>query len=330
MLNRLSSLLCLIGVFWFSDSNAQNVYQNNLAHTFSIVARDSFSGEMGVAVQTHWFAVGTRVSWAEAGVGAIATQSFTNVSFGPRGLALLKQGLTAQEVLKQLIESDDGREVRQVGIIDSKGNTASWTGANCIREAGHQSGANFSVQANMMLRNEVWPAMAHTFHETKGPLAERMLAALQAGQASGGDIRGRQSAALIVVQGESTGNSWEGRQIDLRVDDHENPIKELKRLLLVSRAYQHMNKGDQAIEKKDVESAGKEYGEAQQLMPGNLEMKFWHAVSLANVGMVEESLPIFKAVFIQDANWWILTQRLPESGLLKINEAELEQILSQK
>jgi len=330
MLNRLCQTSCIIVSFLCFNLSAQNVYLNNLSHTFSIVARDTVTGEMGVAVQTHWFAVGTRVSWAETGVGAIATQSFTNVSFGPRGLALLKQGLTAREVLKQLIESDEGREVRQVGIIDSKGNTASWTGSNCIREAGHLAGDNFSVQANMMLTDEVWPAMANVFHETKGHLAERMLAALEAAQAAGGDIRGRQSAALIVVLSESTGNSWEGRQIDLRVDDHENPIEELQRLLMVSRAYQHMNKGDEAIEKNDIERAGREYGKAQQLNPGNLEMKFWHAVSLANVGMVKESLPIFKAIYIQDANWRTLTQRLPESGLLKISEAELEQILSQK
>ena len=330
MLNRLSCLLCLIGIFWFSDSSAQSVYQNNLAHTFSIVARDSVTGEMGVAVQTHWFAVGTRVSWAEAGVGAIATQSFTNVSFGPRGLALLKKGLTAQEVLNQLIDSDEGRNVRQVGIIASDGNTASWTGDHCISEAGHLAGDNFSVQANMMMTDQVWPAMARAFQETREPLAERMLAALEAGQSAGGDIRGRQSAALIVVQGESSGNSWEGRQIDLRVDDHESPIKELKRLLQISRAYQHMNKGDKAIEINDVETANMEYGLAQQLMPDNLEMQFWHAVSLANAGMINESLPIFKSIFIQDTNWWTLAKRLPESNLLKVSEAELNQILSQK
>lgn len=330
MLNQLTRFICLIFIFWYSESQAQNVYLNNLAHTFSIVARDSLTGEMGVAVQTHWFAVGTRVSWAEAGVGAIATQSFTNVSFGPRGLALLKQGLTAKEVLKQLIDSDEGREIRQLGIIDSKGNTANWTGANCIREAGHLKGDNFSVQANMMLTDKVWPAMARAFQETKGRLAERLLATLEAAQAAGGDIRGRQSAALIVVDGESTGHSWESRQIDLRVDDHANPIEELKRLLQVSRAYQHMNMGDKAIEENDFVNANKEYGIAQQLLPDNPEMKFWHAVSLANAGMVKESLPIFRAVFIQDSNWRTLTKRLPESGVLKVNEADLQQILSQK
>jgi uncharacterized Ntn-hydrolase superfamily protein len=172
--------------------------------------------------------------------------------------------------------------------------------------------------------------MAESFRQTGGHLAERLLAALEAGQAAGGDIRGRQSAALIVADGIASGKSWEGRSVDLRVDDHENPIKELKRLLQVSRAYQHMKKGDQVMEKKDFKNANREYEQAQKLMPDNPELKFWHAVSLANAGMVKESLPIFKSVFIQDENWWILTKRLPESGVLKVNEKELEQILSQK
>jgi uncharacterized Ntn-hydrolase superfamily protein len=330
MLNRYIYLTLLILTFWYTYSGAQSTYSKNLAHTFSIVARDSVTGEMGVAVQTHWFAVGTRVSWAEAGVGAIATQSFTNVSFGPLGLALLKEGLTAEEVLKQLIESDEGREVRQVGIIDSRGNIASWTGDHCISEAGHLAGKNFSVQANMMLTEQVWPAMSMTFQETKGPLAERLLAALEAGQAAGGDIRGRQSAAMIIVGGKSTGNSWEGRQIDLRVDDHKDPIGELKRLLKVSRAYQHMNNGDKAIETNDIKTAQSEYSKAQKLAPANLEMKYWHAVSLANIGMVKESLPIFKEIFVRDANWWILTKRLPKANLLKISKDDFNKILSQK
>lgn len=330
MLHRLSFLTFLVLTYYYSFSVAQSTYSKNFAHTFSIVARDSATGEIGVAVQTHWFAVGTRVSWAEAGLGAIATQSFTNVSFGPRGLALLKQGLTAEEVLKQLIDSDDGRHIRQVGIIDSKGNTASWTGDGCIKEAGHMAGKNFSVQANMMLKAQVWPAMAQAFQKTKGSLPERMLAALEAGQGAGGDIRGRQSAAMIVVDAIPTGNSWEGRQIDIRVDDHTNPIGELKRLLIVSRAYQHMNKGDKAIERNDIETAQIEYSKAKKLVPDNLEMRYWYAVSLANIGMVKASLPVFREIFVQDPNWWILTKRLTEVNLLKVSKGDLNQILSQR
>ncbi len=322
--------LILVFGFWQAPLRGQRVYSDNLAHTFSIVARDSVTGQMGVAVQTHWFAVGTRVAWAEAGVGAIATQSFTNVSFGPRGLALLKKGMTAEAVLKQLIASDEGSDVRQVGIIDSKGRSASWTGEKCIREAGHLVGKNFSAQANLMLTGKVWPAMAIAFQENSGPLAERMLAALEAGQAAGGDIRGRQSAALLVVKADVPEHAWQGREIDLRVDDHKTPIAELKRLLKVHRAYEHMNKGDTAMEEDDVEAALREYGKAEKLVPGNLEMKYWHAVSMANAGMLDQALPIFAHVFARDANWWTLTKRLPEVELLKTSESDLQKILMQK
>ena len=312
------------------ENYSQATFATPLAHTFSIVARDPETGEMGVAVQSHWFSVGSIVSWAEAGVGAIATQSFVNVSFGPRGLELLKQGKTAQEVLKILIDSDEGRDLRQLAIIDVKGNVAAYTGKNCIPDAGHIIGENFSVQANMMLNDKVWPAMEQAFKQSKGHLAERMIAALEAAQQAGGDIRGKQSAAILVVKGQSTGKVWEDRLIDLRVEDNPEPIKEIKRLLKVFRAYEYMNAGDLAIEKNDIQGALKDYGTAEQMFPDNLEMKYWHAVSLANVGMVNESLPIFKAIFQKDQNWLILTRRLPAVGLLTVNEKDLQRILTLK
>lgn len=307
---------------------AQQISPGNLAHTFSIVARDAETGEMGVAVQTHWFGVGTRVTWAEAGLGAIATQSFTNPSFGPRGLALIRQGKTAAEVVKELIDSDDGRDFRQLAVIDHQGRVAAWTGEKCIKDAGHTTGDNFSVQANLMLNDKVWPAMAGAFKNAKGHLADRLLAALEAGQAAGGDIRGKQSAALIIVKKESTGKPWQDRLIDLRIDDHGNPILELKRLLKVRWAYIHMNKGDAALEEKDVDRALREYGMAEALYPENIEMKYWHAVALANSGRVQASLPIFKTVFQADDNWRTLTQRLPASDLLNVSEEDLEKILA--
>jgi uncharacterized Ntn-hydrolase superfamily protein len=150
-----------------------------LAHTYSIVARDEATGDMGVAVQSHWFSVGTAVSWGEAGVGVVATQSFTNVSFGIRGLAMLKAGLSPQEVLDSLLSDDEGRDYRQVAILDTKGRAAAHTGSKCIADAGHLAGENYSVQANLMLNDKVWPAMEKAFKEAKGTLAERMLAALQ-------------------------------------------------------------------------------------------------------------------------------------------------------
>jgi uncharacterized Ntn-hydrolase superfamily protein len=304
-------------------------YKAPLAHTFSIVARDPETGEMGVAVQSHWFSVGSIVSWGEAGVGVIATQSFVNVSFGPQGLEMLKQGKTAREAVDALIASDESRDVRQLAIVDAKGNVAVWTGKKCISEAGHEMGENFSVQANMMLNKTVWPAMADAFRKSKGqPLAERLVTALEAAQAEGGDIRGKQSAAILVVRGKSTGRVWEDRLIDLRVEDHPEAVQEIKRVLKVFRAYAFMNAGDLAIEHNDVDSALKAYGTAEKMFPDNLEMQYWHAISLVNIGMIEEALPILKSVFEKDGNWRILTERLPASDLLSVSRDNLDRILS--
>src|SRR5438128_9601738 len=210
-------------------------------HTYSIVARDPATGELGVAVQSHWFSVGSIVSWAEAGVGAVATQSFVDPSYGKTGLDLMRAGRSAPDVLRDLLAADEAREVRQVAMIDAHGRVAAHTGSRNIAEAGHFAGANFSVQANMMLNGQVWPAMAKAFERARGDLAERMMTALEAAQAAGGDIRGKQSAALIVASGKSTGRPWVDRLFDLRVDDHPEPLKELRRLLTLQRAYNHMN-----------------------------------------------------------------------------------------
>jgi uncharacterized Ntn-hydrolase superfamily protein len=300
-----------------------------LAHTFSIVARDPQTGEMGVAVQSHWFSVGSIVAWGEAGVGVVATQSFVNPSFGQRGLEFLKKGMTAQEVVDLLISTDEGRDVRQLAIVDSKGNSAAFTGTKCISEAGHIVGNNYSVQANMMLNNTVWAAMSKAFENSNGPLAERLLVSLEAAQNEGGDIRGKQSACLLVVKGEGSGNLWEDRLIDLRVEDNPNPIDEMKRLLKVFRAYEHMNKGDLAVEKNDMKLAMDEYNAAMKMFPENLEMKYWTAISLANTDEVEKSLPMFKEIFAVDKNWKELTKRLPLVGLLTVDEVNLKKILEQ-
>jgi len=301
---------------------------SDLAHTYSIVARDSITGEMGVAVQSHWFSVGTIVSWAEAGVGAIATQSFVNPAFGPDGLSLLKKGHSADQVLNILIQADEAESVRQLAIVDAQGNVAVHTGSKCIPEAGHLTGKGYSVQANMMLNNSVWPAMAMAYETAEGPLAERLLAALDAAENEGGDIRGRQSASLLVVRPEHSGKIWEDRIVDLRIDDHPEPLKELRRLLRVKQAYEHMNAGDLAIEHNDIPEALKQYSAAEQMFPNNLEMQYWHAVSLVNVGRLNESLPLFQTIFHGDANWKILTERLPGVGLLNVNSEQLQSILS--
>jgi uncharacterized Ntn-hydrolase superfamily protein len=298
-------------------------------HTFSIVARDPGTGEMGVAVQSHWFSVGALCPWAEAGVGAIATQSFVNVSFGPGGLAMLKEGASAGEVVEALISADEGREVRQLAVVDAQGNVAAHTGNKCVPDAGHLVGEQFSVQANLMLNDRVWPAMAEAFAGTEGPLAERLVIALAAAQEAGGDIRGKQSAALLVVRAKSTGKVWEDRLVDLRVEDHSQPIAELRRLLRVHRAYGHMNQGDLALENGDVEGALDAYRTAGNMFPDNLEMQYWHAISLANVGRVDDALPMFRAIFAQNANWCTLTGRLPGVGLLNVSDEDLGRILAQ-
>ena len=297
-------------------------------HTFSIVARDPSSGELGVAVQSHWFSVGPIVAWAEAGVGAVATQSFVDPSYGKLGLDLMRAGKSAPDALKSLTAGDEGREVRQVAMIDAQGRVDAWTGKNDIQAAGHIIGKNYSVQANLMLSDKVWPAMSAAFENTKGDLAERMLAALEAAQAAGGDIRGKQSAALIVVTGKPTGQAWKDRVFDLRLDDSPEPLIELRRLVKLQRAYNHMNAGDLAVEHKDNESALREYGAAEKLVPDNAEMIYWHAIALVNMGRVDESLPLFRRVFAMDPNWATLTPRLPKSGLLPDDAKLIERILS--
>ncbi|MFZ1322381.1 MAG: DUF1028 domain-containing protein [Ignavibacteria bacterium] len=323
-------ILFLTFILISMNAFSQNIYSDKLAHTYSIVARDPVTGEMGVAVQSHWFSVGSIVSWGEAGVGVVATQSFVNPSFGIKGLELLKSGKSPQEAVDELIAADDGRDVRQLAILDVKGRCASYTGKNCIPEAGNIAKENYSVQANMMLTDKVWGAMSEAFEKSTGPLAERMIAALEAAQNAGGDIRGQQSACLLIVKGESTGKLWEDRMIDLRVEDNENAVSEIKRLLKVFRAYEHMNNGDLAIEKNNMDLAMNEYLAAEEMFPENLEMKFWHAVTLANTGKVSESLPMFTEVFLKDNNWRILFGRLKPVGLLEISDSEIQTILDLK
>ncbi len=310
-------------------------------HTFSIVARDPATGQMGVAVQSHWFSVGSIVAWAEAGVGAVATQSFVDPSYGPLGLDLMRAGKSAPDALRGLLNADANRDVRQVAFIDASGKVGVWTGAKDILAAGHIAGGtpqqaepisrgtfsvgtDFSTEANLMSNDKIWPAMAKAFQEAKGDLAGRMLAALDAAQAAGGDIRGRQSAALIVVESKRQNAPWEGRIFDLRVDDAAEPLQELRRLVALQRAYNHMNAGDLATEHHDNEGALREYSAAEQIaantpgvLPSRLaEMIYWHAVALVNMSRVEEALPLFRKAFAIEKGWATLTPRLPKSGLL--------------
>lgn len=301
-----------------------------LAHTYSIVAIDPETGEMGAAVQSNWFSVGTLVIWGEAGVGVVATQSFVNPAYGPDGLKLMGMGFSPEQAIQMLTGKDEGRAFRQVGMLNAKGAAASFTGEKCIEAAGHFVGDGYAVQANLMDNDKVWPAMAEAFEASKGqPLAERLMAALDAAQASGGDIRGKQSAAMVVVGGERVQHAWQGRLVDLRVDDHPEPLNELRRLLRVHRAYEHMNRGDLAVEAGDVEKARAEYSAAEAMFPDNLEMKYWHAIALANSGKLNEALPLFADIFRKGPNWRELTPRLMKNGLLTVDEKTLQLILSQ-
>jgi len=322
--------LFFLAISFFSlQTFAQFKVNEPLAHTFSIVARDPITGEMAVGVQSHWFSVGTSVSWAEAGVGAVATQSFTNKSFGIRGLKLLKEGKTAQEALNILLSDDPGIDVRQVAIVDNKGNVAVHTGKGCVQFAGDLKGEQYSVQSNMMLTNKVPAAMSKAFEASKGkPLSQRIMAALNAAQSVGGDIRGKQSAAILVVPALSKGEPWNERTVDLRVDDSADPLKELERLLKVHEAYQFMNEGDLAVEKNDMPKAMTMYGNAMKMFPENLEMQYWTAVTLANNKEVTKALPMFKKIFAQNKDWKEMTKRLPDVKLLTVSYAELKQILS--
>lgn len=327
-------------------------------NTFSIVARDLATGEIGVAVQSHWFAVGQIVPWAEAGVGAVATQSFVDPSYGKLGLDLLRAGKSGPDALRGLLGSDGACDVRQVAMIDASGNVATFTGGRDIQAAGGIAGGeassssiqcgtaggtlslgrDFAVQANLMANDRVWPAMAAAYRDTKGDLADRLLAALDAAQAAGGDIRGKQSAALLIVSGKSSGQRWKDEVFNLRVDDAPAPLAELRRLVALQRAYNHMNAGDLATEHNDNEGALREYSAAEQIAATTAgipqsryaEMIYWHAVALVNMKRVDEAIPLFAKAFAMEPGWRELTPRLSRAGLLPEDKVVIERIVGAK
>jgi len=267
------------------------------------------------------------VIWLEPGIGAVATQSLVEFSYGPLGLEMMRNGKTAEQALEGLLVSDPDNDVRQVAMIDLNGNVATHTGEHCIAEAGHHIGINYSVQANLMRNNTVWDAMAKAFETTEGDLADRMMAALEAAEAEGGDIRGKQSAAMMVVSGHPTGLSWKDNIVDIRVDDSPAPLPELRRLLNITRAYNHMDRGDELIAEKKYDEANVEYSTAAELAPGNMEILFWQAATLVEVGEVEKALPIFKKVFEIDNSWRELVPRLVKAELLPDDEAIIKRIV---
>jgi uncharacterized Ntn-hydrolase superfamily protein len=283
--------------------------------TYSIVARDEATGQLGVAVQSHWFSVGPIVPWAEAGIGAVATQASVDPGYGPKGLERMRQGQDAPSALDSCLTEDDLRAVRQVAMVDAAGNVAVHTGDECIPAAGHVTGEGYSCQANMMLNDTVWQAMAAGYLSAEGDLASRLMAALRAAESQGGDIRGRQSAALLIVTATSTAEPWEDRLVDLRVEDHPDPLEELGRLLTVHRAYAHMNEFDRCQEIGDREGAWREVAAAEGFAPDNAEIKFWKAVALAEVGREGEARTLLEQIYRQNPHWAELLRRLPAVGL---------------
>jgi len=269
--------------------------------TFSIVAFDPKTGDLGVAVASKFLAVGSVVPYAKAGVGAIATQSFANTTFGPKGLELLRKGLTPSQVLKQLLASDKDREFRQVGIVDAKGRAAAFTGKKCLPWAGHIVGKGFAVQGNILAGEQVVKAMAKAFRETKGELAERLMAALEAGEQAGGDARGKQSAAILVVRKGAGYGGFDDRYIDLRVDDHPEPVKELRRILNIKLAWSQVSEASKWRQKGNIKKAAEILKAAVQRYPDQAVLHYDLACYLALLGEREDALKALERALQLDA-----------------------------
>jgi len=307
-------MILFISEYWNSEETMKT--RKDLAHTYSIIAIDLESGEMGGAVQSHYFSVGSTVIWAEAGVGVVATQAMVNFDFGPLGLTLLREGKNAKETLNKLVSNDEGARYRQAAVLDCSGGVDAFTGGKTIREAGQIMGPGYSCQANMMMKDTVWAAMAKGFSTATGSLAHRLLVALEAAETEGGDIRGRQSAAIKVVSLEDKGKVRENLKLDLRVEDSDEPLVELRRLLTIHGAYTHADLGDLAVEEGDFNRALQEYAKAEEALPHNLELRFWKGVSLLNNHLFDEASSIFKSIFSLDDNWRELLTRLPDAEVV--------------
>ncbi len=294
--------------------------------TYSIAARDPGTGQLGVAVQSHYFSVGPIVPWVRAGVGAVATQSIALVDYGPKGLDLMADGRSALVALTALINEDDASDVRQVAMVDAQGRVAAHTGDKCIAYANHQIGDGYTVQANMMANDSVCSAMAAAYEGATGELAERLLAALDAAQAAGGDIRGQQSAAIVVARGEPSARWWADTLIDLRVEDHPRPLVELRRLLQLRRAYDMCDRGDALLAAADMEMAMAAYEGAMKLAPGVVELRFWAAVAMFNSGRETEALEHFRTVFAAEPAWRDMVARLAQVGLFSDDPRVISQV----
>jgi uncharacterized Ntn-hydrolase superfamily protein len=290
--------------------------------TYSIVARDPDTGQLGVAVQSRYFSVGSGVLWAEAGVGAVATQAMANPDYGPQGVSLMRAGVPAPSALPALVEADEGRDLRQVGMVDAQGRAVAHTGARCIEAAGHIVGEGFSVQANLMVDDTVVPAMRDAYLSAKGDLADRMLASLDAAQAAGGDIRGQQSAAMLVVEGKRRTRPWRGILCELRVEDHARPLEELRRLLKMHRAYRFSDEGDEATAAGRNDEATALYERAFSLVPDHDELQFWAGIGLFRRGQDAEGTEMLSKCFAQNPAMARVVPRLVPLGLVRAEDVD--------
>jgi uncharacterized Ntn-hydrolase superfamily protein len=283
--------------------------------TYSIVARDPQTGRFGVAVQSHYLGVGPVVPWIEAGVGAVATQASVNISFGPIGLEMLRAGLSAGEVVAALVAGDEGAQMRQLGVVDAKGGAAAHTGADCIPACGHLVREGFTVQGNLLERDTCWPAMAAAYERALAdgePLVERLLRAMEAAEAEGGDVRGRQSAAIMMVAAEPQQAAWRGRLLDMRIEDHPDPVPELRRIVTMQLAYSLLDEeGDAA--KAGLDSSAR-YEQARRMSPDAYELVFWRGVELATGGDVEAARRELQIAYAADARWRTTLQHLADAG----------------
>ncbi|MEX1262381.1 MAG: DUF1028 domain-containing protein [Actinomycetota bacterium] len=295
--------------------------------TYSIVARDPETGRLGVAVQSHWFSVGSVVSWAEAGVGAVATQSFAERSYGPLGLELMRRGRSAPEALDTLVHADEGRAVRQVAFVDASGQVGVHTGDDCIREFGHLTGEGFSVQANMMERSTVWAAMADAYRSAEGDLPDRLLAALAAAQAERGDIRGMQSAAMLVVEAEPTGTEWGDHVINLHIEDHATPVDELARVVRLWRAYGHAERAEELELGSDLDGALEERLRALEIQPDHPELAFWAAVAMAGAGRLDDARTTVAIAHKAHPGWAELLRRVIADGQVELTDEAVRALL---
>ncbi len=308
---------------------------SGLAHTYSIIALDPDTGQMGAAVQSHYFAVGRVVPWAKPGVGVVNTQAHVEPSYGSLGLALMREGQTAPDALGSLLTRDPDAGYRQVAMLDAHGNTAVHTGANCISYAGHQQGEGYTVQANLMRTDTVWDAMATAYEQTAGGLAHRMLTALEAAQAEGGDIRGQQSAALLVVASQPVNNFWTDKPFDLRVDDSATPVHDLRRLLTIAQARRQLETAQRWLEADHaaghVQPAVLMFHEALSAFPPGFdctEEMFWFAHRLAEANHFDAARPIFQQVFAAAPVWRAVVSRLVQAGLWPGGEEDAAQLLA--